>query len=145
MLNVQQVQTTTNTDLAKWKSGGWYSELVLHGITTQSCSAVIYQTQCNSSAWVLEGQFIMKIKRYLSFLIFIGKHFISYLPVLQLSRVLLAGGLSEAMWHWDGGVMSHKHRLLQYSPQSCAYACHTKPMIGFPGELHGIHLFKRFT
>lgn len=108
MLCIQQVQTTTNTNLAKSKSGGWYSELVLHGITTQSCSAVIYQIQCNSSAWALEGQFIMKIKHYLSFLIFIGKHLISYLPVLQLSQVLLAGGLSEAMWHWDGGVMSHR-------------------------------------
>lgn len=111
MLCVQQVQATTNTNLAKLKSGGWYSELVLH--TTQSCSAVIgniYQIQCNSSAWALEGQFMMKTEPYLSFLIFIGKHLISYLPDLQLSQVLLAEALSEAMWHWDGGIMSHKHK-----------------------------------
>lgn len=94
---------------------------------------------CNSSVWALEGQFVMKMEPYLSFLIFTGKQFNLISPIQLSWEVLLQLELSDAMQDWDGQVDTQMQTFFFAKVLSIIvrYPCHTKSMTDFPVRLLG--------
>lgn len=73
---------------------------------------------------------------------------LSLLPITSSAAMssFAAEAPSEAMQHWDGGLMSHKLKLFARVPSKIlSYACRTKPRIALSGQLQGAHLSKRMT